>query len=60
MNLTMWRVRLRRVLFDLRWKFFGRGQSNYHCLTFRMPVAGDIPDHGPHVPLREILRRRHR
>lgn len=57
-NLAQWRVQLGRVLFNIRWKLFGSGESGYYCLTVRMPVAGDIPSDGQHLTLRQVLRAR--
>lgn len=56
-NCAQWRARLSRILFDLRWKLVGRGQSDYRCLTCRMPADSDVVNDGPQLPLREILRR---
>jgi hypothetical protein len=55
-NRVQWRTRLSRVLFNLRWKLFGRGQSNYRCLTIRMPVSSDFADDRQHLTLRQVMR----
>ena len=57
-HLAGWRAWLGRALFALRWKLFGRGQSNYRCLSCRIPVSSDTADDSQDVPLRHPLRRR--
>jgi len=55
-NRVKWRIQLSRILFDIRWKLFGRGQSDYRCLTFRMPCDDEIVDDRPQLTLRQVLR----
>ncbi|MCU1617909.1 MAG: hypothetical protein JWO98_5449 [Frankiales bacterium] len=59
-NRVKWRIHLSRILFDLRWKLFGGGQSDYRCLTCRMPVDDEIVDDRPQLILRQVLRSRRR